>query len=273
MKKILIPTDFSSASRKAEIYGLTLAAALRATAELLHVYWQLFPVTAGPEPWSNRVTKLQVEKEKQMNQELDVLEEKFLTTIKGDVRNGPRLRMMGRKVKETEADLLVMGIKNEDVQVLAGSTISKALRIRRIPVLLVPEDVSSMTIRNIVLAVDFNEMTDSATFEPLHQVVKATDAYLRVVHVEQKGADVNATELDQKLRLANSLSKFTYEYNKVESNDTNQAILNFTETHPADLLVMLLHHDSIVNHILRPTHTVPVVFASRLPVLVLKSQD
>ena len=58
MKKILVPTDFSPASRKAEEYAAALSIILGAEMQLLHVYRELMPATTGPEPWSHTISEL-----------------------------------------------------------------------------------------------------------------------------------------------------------------------------------------------------------------------
>ncbi|HEY1022209.1 MAG TPA: hypothetical protein VGE06_07835, partial [Flavisolibacter sp.] len=61
-------------------------------------------------------------------------------------------------------------------------------------------------------------------------------------------------------------------YDQVEHDDVDKGILNFVNIHPTDLLAMIAHHHSILERWFNPIHTRSVSFASRLPLLVLKTK-
>jgi hypothetical protein len=139
-------------------------------------------------------------------------------------------------------------------------------------VLIVPEHISFKPIKNIVLTVDFTEMISSKSFDPLFAIVKKLGASLRVIHVEKKGADLDASEVPEKIQLEQTLSRISFVYHKIDNNDVEQGIMNFIEKYPTDWLVMVAHHHNFFERIFGDIHTRSVGFAIQLPLLVLHTK-
>jgi nucleotide-binding universal stress UspA family protein len=264
MKKILVPVNFSAVSLNAAEYAAPIAKAFGAEIQLLHVYKDLVPPTIGPEPWTVTVSKTQVQSESQMNKEIEFLTRKYLIKVNGEIRNGPKLDSINKAVEETKAGLMVMGLRSDRKKALHSATI-KMIGKTDIPVLIVPEGTSFVPFKNIVLAVDFNEITDGSGFEPLFKVIKTFDASLRVIHVEKKGAETDASQMPGKLELGRILGKLSYLYDYIENDDVEQGILDFVQNHPTDLLVMVAHQFS------GTVYTRSIGLKTSLPLLVLKT--
>ena len=112
-------------------------------------------------------------------------------------------------------------------------------------------------------------MADNSCFDPLFEIVENSGAWLRVLHVEKKGRDIDASEMPEKLQLGRVLSKVSYGYDRVENDDVEQGILHFVENHPTDLLVMVAHHHNILEQISGPIYTPSIGAKLKLPLLVL----
>jgi hypothetical protein len=122
----------------------------------------------------------------------------------------------------------------------------------------------------IYKSIILNEMADNLCFDPLFDLVKNSDAWLRVLHVDKKGSDINASEMPEKLQLGRVLAKVSYGYDRVENDDVEQGILHFVENHPTDLLVMVAHHHNVFEQIAGPVYTRSLGPKLKLPLLVLK---
>jgi hypothetical protein len=147
------------------------------------------------------------------------------------------------------------------------------IRRTNIPVLMVPEGFGFVPLKNIVLAVSFDDQHDATSLAPLFSIVKMFNASLRVLHIEKKGTEMDGSEMEGKLQLGLNLSKISYLYDKVEYNDIDQGILNFVQDHPADLLAMITHKQDIFEQISGPAHTRSVSLDVSLPLLVLKNSN
>jgi nucleotide-binding universal stress UspA family protein len=272
MKKILVPVDFSRASRNASEYAALLAKAVGAEIHLLHVYKDLMPATVGPEPWTVTVSGLQSKNEVQINKEIEFLKKKYSINVNGDAKRGLKTNSIKKVAKEIGADVIVMAMKGGKKSKILTGTPLKAIRKLNTPVLIISENTAFLPVKNVVLAVDFREVNDSSCFDPLIGIVKKFDASLRVLHVEEKGADINAAEMPGKLELGRILGKVSYLYDKIENDDVEQGIQHFVQDHPTDLLVIVAHHHNIFEQIFGSVLTRSISVKIKLPLLILKDK-
>ncbi|HEU4902323.1 MAG TPA: universal stress protein, partial [Flavisolibacter sp.] len=198
MKKLLVPIDFTPASRNASEYAVSLAKKLEAEVQLLHVYTEPMPVGNVPDPVFV-ATSLREENKLRVGQEMDWLKKQYSMEVHGGSLAGYRGDTIKDTANETAADLIVMGAKPAHKNKILGSTTLKMIRKSPKPVLVIPEDARFRPLKNIVLAVDFSEMVGSAVLEPLFQLADAFGSSVRVLHVEKKGADMKASETAEKL--------------------------------------------------------------------------
>jgi nucleotide-binding universal stress UspA family protein len=272
MKKILVPIDFSGASRNAEEYAVSLAKTFDAEIQLLHVYRELLPVAAGPEPWSMTITELHVENEKLINKEVDYLKSKYSIDVKANLLMGAKGKTINAFAKEIGSDLIIMGIRSGPRNKILGSTVLHTIRKAIVPVLIIPGEAKYSPMKYIVIAVDFKEMLGGSYFDPLYDIYKKFDSSVCVLHIDQPAAELKATELPEKLQLGIALSRFNYQYEKADSYEVDEAIQNYIDMHPTDLLVLIAHHHTIYERIFETIHTKALSFKMKQPLLILKHQ-
>lgn len=273
MKKILVPTDFSGASRNAEEYAASLAKAFNAEITLLHVYREYLPATVGPEPWKVTIGGSHLENEKLINREVDYLKRQYSIDVKAVVQNGSRSSTIKDVANETQADLILMAIRSDRRSRIAGTTVLNTIRKTKVPVLIIPDGAKFNPIKNIVLAIDFDEMIDNTCIDPLFELYKKFDSSLRVLHVEEKVVESKASEVPEKLHMGVVLSRFTYQYDRMESYEIEEGIQNFIDKHPTDLLVLIAHHHTIYERLFETIHTKSLSLKIKLPLLVLRHQQ
>ena len=272
MKNILVPVDFSPASRHASVYAGFLAKKFNTGVHLLHVYKDPAPVTMERLPYSVTVSKTHEKKQALINTEIEYLQTKYGIKVKGEVITGFTADTINNSANELDAGLIMMGMAAGKNYSMLGSVALKMIRKSDRPLLIIPETASVQEFKNISLAVDFKEMVHSSTLGILFEIVKKSDGVLHVWHVEKPGSDVKASELPEKLQLEKTLSKVTFWYDHVENDDVNQGILNFVESHPTDLLVMIAHQHNLFEKIFGGLHTSPITLDIKIPLLVLKNE-
>lgn len=270
MKKILVPVDFSDASRNASEYAVSLSKFFDAEVELMHVYKELIPATVGPEPWTVTVSPAYIRNEKLIYNEVNYLEGKYDVEIKAVIKKGFKSESITDEIKETDADLVVMGKRAEGNKIL-GSTILKTIRKSTVPVLVIPEKVQFKRLDDIALAIDFEQMVNSSCLDVLYALYGKFDSSLRVLHVEERASDLKASEVPEKLRFGFVLSRFTYLYDRVEINDIDTGIQKFVENHPTDLLAIVAHHHNLLERSFGTLHSQYLSFELKCPLLVLKN--
>lgn len=270
MKKIVVPTDFSAASRNASEYAVSLARFFNAEVELIHVYKELIPATVGPEPWTVMVSPAYVRNEKMIRDEADYLNKKYGVDVKAVIKKGFKSESISDEIKEIDADLVVMGKRSEGNKIL-GSTILKTIRKSTIPVLVIPEKVHFKNLEDIALAIDFEQLVNSSCLDVLYSLYKRFDSSLRVLHVEERAGDLKVSEVPEKLKFGFVLSRFTYLYERVEFDDIDKGIQRFVEQHPTDLLAIVAHHHNLLERSFGSIHSQYLSFELKCPLLVLKN--
>lgn len=270
MKKIVVPIDFSDASRNASEYAVSLAKYFDAEVELMHVYKELVPATVGPEPWTVMVSPAYARNEKLIREEADYLKKKYEVKIKAVIKKGFKSESISDEVKETDADLVVMGKRAEGNKIL-GSTILKTIRKSTVPVLVIPEKVHFNIPKDLALAIDFEQTVNGSCLDVLYSLYKKFDSSLRVLHVEEIAGELKASEVPEKLKFGFVLSRFTYLYDRVEFNDIDNGIRRFVEQHPTDLLAIVAHHHNLLERSFGSIHSQYLSFELKCPLLVLKN--
>jgi nucleotide-binding universal stress UspA family protein len=262
MKKILVPVDFSPLSRTAGEYACYFAKIIGAEVHLLHAFLEI-PISIEP-PLTEMVaeSQVQINYDSLIKKEIAFLKEKYLVNVHGDALPGFKQSKISDVCDKIKADLIVMG---------AGNTALASIRKSKVPVMIIPEHASFMPVKHIVLAVDFLEISHPSCFDLLSEIVDRFDAMLNVIHIKKNGTIENEED-DGKLQLAKVLSKVTYWYQQVEGQSVDDAIQEFIQNHPAELLVMVEHRHSIFQRLFGTVHTRDISHKTNIPLLVLEDK-
>jgi nucleotide-binding universal stress UspA family protein len=272
MKTILVPIDFSTASRKAADYAAMLAKETGAGLFLLHAYTEPVPATEAGIPLATIGLDLKKEFRVRMHAEAKRLAGEYGIAVKGEAIAGMKGTVIKQAAEEVNATLICIGRPKRKHSPLFGSTIMKAIRKTNTPVLVVPEETDTVLPKRVLLAVDFKEMLRGASVTPLLHLVKDVNASLTVLHIENAGTGLPPAEIAEKLQAGLVLSKATYVYESLENENIEAGIFEFLDRHPTDLLVMIAHRHGLVARLFGRAHTPHVAFAVNIPLLILKDE-
>ncbi|MGN6567101.1 MAG: universal stress protein [Flavipsychrobacter sp.] len=270
MKRILIPVDFTPASRNASEYAAALARVFNAAVYLLYVYMEPTPAVEVSGVWMMAGAELQEANEALVSKEVNFLKAKYAVAISGAAKVGPAAAIITDTANELQADLIVMGMKGGSRSKWLGGTVIATIRQSQTPVLVIHEEAVFAPIKQVVVAADFNEISDVSCWSVLFTLLEQFDATLRVVHVQGKGAEMAVAELPGALQVRRYLSRYPYQYEEIEDRDVEQGLLSYIGSHPADLLVMVAHHHTIFERLFGTVHTRNISFDIKLPLLILK---
>jgi nucleotide-binding universal stress UspA family protein len=142
IKRILVPTDFSTHADAALRYAIALATPLGATVGLLHVIED--PLAAGmwaSELYSAEIAGLQINLAKDAEERLSRTVAEIASSVVTDreVRTGRAAATITEAAAESKADLIVMGTAGRTglAHVLMGSVAERVVRTAPCPVLTV----------------------------------------------------------------------------------------------------------------------------------------
>ncbi len=276
MKNILIPTDFSKNAWRAIEYALLFFKDETCTLYLLHVYspafYRIDYMTGGPE----------ISGIPDVGVDISIRGlERTLKDIKKEYQN-PRYRFelvssfntltdeVRELVQRKQIDLIVMGTQGATgaKQVFLGSNTVHVIRKTRTPVLAIPSQTTYRPPRMALLPSDYLSYYKRDDLKPALDVIRAHDSRVLILHILDKGGLTDAQK-DNKRHLERCMEEIEYEIVEEPAGKLPEAILQFIEEHPIDLLVMMNRGHSFLERLLVRQNIDQIGFHVKIPFLVV----
>ena len=273
MKTIVAATDFSQVSLNAVEYAADMACMTDATLVLFHVCSIPIPISELP------VAPYSVEElEKEAQAEIDQLKEELLNRtrdriiIHSEVRSGDVISELTEYCARIKPHTVVIGAESAhglERAMLGGKTLS-ALKRLQFPLLVVPPFIKFNNIRKIGLACDLREVAESVRVQEIKELVDEFKAELHVLHVIEESRDTFRPEIiEQSGFLQEMLRKMKPVYHFINEPVIEKGIINFAEENKLDLLIIIPKYHSLVNRILKYSHSKQLVLHAHIPVMSL----
>ena len=266
MKKILIPTDFSSVADNATQYAIEIAAAFKSKLFLYHVFSMKksdydLNFSNEKQPFKKKV-KLSMEKTTEKFKEAITQKE---LTLKTKVYQGNIFSLFGRTVKKDGIALVVMGSKGASGinKIIFGSVAATALEKSKIPLLVVPPEYTFQPLRHIVLAIDHKEISPEV-LSPLQELAAKFGAKVTILNIKK--------DSKKETRIENNIVLDDVEttYQEVPfSKSINNSISEFIKKEDCDLLCMVRRKKGFLESIYKKSITKNQVYNNQVPLLVL----
>lgn len=270
MKKMIVLTDFSDASRNAGRYAVSLAKEFEASVTLLNVT----PPSAVVHDSmfaSVMITQAEIlqENKELMVAEIDRLLGLHGKKVTGFVKEGYISDTISALVSEENTDLVVMGMKGKGKSnSVFGSTTTTLVRKSDFSILLVPEEAEYNCIKSITYASDFNTSIEMERFATLIKIAENFSAPLSILHVEKSDQFTQADALG-KLKTSVQFSRLKPEFHSIRENDVVKGISKFMEQNPCSILTMVAHKHSLFERIFGKVITREMSLQSKVPLLIL----
>jgi nucleotide-binding universal stress UspA family protein len=304
LDNILIPTDFSACADHALTHAVDLADRFGARLHLLHVVNELDPDWYGITDAQERAVKLRDQIESEARERLRTLapdneshdiETTVSLQLSFDVADS-----INEYVDERDVDLVVMGThgrKGLD-RLMLGNVADKIIRHAPCPVMTVREEVpwageeEGVVFEDILAPIDFSEHSRDALqvsklFADQYQarlhllfvaekrtVPTFSDTGLPGIGVVEmdpeivKNAEKALQQLDENIGGPEVQSAY-----HVREGDVSHDIVDFSETHGIDLIVMATRGLTGVNRFMLGSNTERIVRVAPCPVLTLPTED
>ncbi|RYG38557.1 MAG: universal stress protein [Chitinophagaceae bacterium] len=270
MDTILVPVDFSPASRTASSYAAALAKASKARLILFHAYMMPTPVTEVPYVMIS-VNELQTENEQMIRREAAVLHENFGIEVESQVQIGMPSDEITLAALESKADMIVIGMRGAGgLDKLIGNTSASVVRKAKTPVLVVPHNAIFKPVNQIVYASDFSYSSSLNLFRPLLEIADMFQALLHVVNI-RKAATIGNTEkeMQSKSMISGLLGSVKHEFTIITDESITHGINNYVDQHDVQMLVMVAHKHTFFERLFSRIHTTEMAYQTKIPLLVL----
>ncbi|MEO8961142.1 MAG: universal stress protein [Ginsengibacter sp.] len=274
MKNILVPIDFSPASRNAATYAVSLAQAFDATVYVFHAI--LPPVLIDDSILASvMVTQAEIvaENNKSLEHEVEKLSKEFSVTIKGLVREGYASNIIPELAAENDIDVIVMGMKGEGKSIsIFGSTTTTIIRKSDYPVFVIPENAGYKPITNITLASDYDTEIEMDRYNVLLALAEKFTSKINIINIQKKSASLNREESVGKKQTSLAFSGYNHQFHTLNENSVAEGINQFIEINHTDILAMVAHKHPLFDRLFGKVHTKSMSYQTKLPLLVLQSK-
>lgn len=271
MKNILVPIDFSDASRNAANYAASLAQAFDARVTLINAIERptlvddsvLAPVL---------VTQAEIVQENSnlINQEMESLLKIYPVRMDAFVREGFITETIGNLATEIAADLIVVGMKGKgESRAFLGSTVTKITRRLSHPVLVAPAKASFQLPATIAVASDFDPDFENEQYHLLIELAQKFDSMFKIVNVAVKGRQMKPSQAIGKMKISRALAQYATEFHTIREDKVDEGLENFLEEQDPDLLVMIAREHSFIDRLFGKVHTKEMSYKTRKPLLIL----
>ncbi|MCH4553992.1 universal stress protein [Aestuariibaculum lutulentum] len=276
MKKILVPTDFSTEAENALKVAAQLAKKHKCELHLLHILeiplHQVDPISGFSElPEAMFFMKLA------HKQFTELREKSYLEglNIQEHVEFHEIFKGIFHVCKKQNIDLVIMGSSGANglKEIFIGSNTEKVVRTSEVPVLVIKNEHNNFNVENMVYASDFETDSQSA-FESAVGFAKLFKSKLHLIMVNTPNFFITTDEAKAKIE------NFTKDFNlkdctTVIYNDASveSGILNYAKSISADLISISTHGRKGLSHFFNGSISEDLVNHANQPIMTFKIKE
>lgn len=273
MKKFLVPTDFSDASKNAARYAVEMAQDdPQTTIVLYNLYDRIAPGSDG-----SPLTETDEDRKKVLNAALANLEIELheISTVRIEyvAEEGTSLvESVERYVRYNAIDVVIMGITGATrlEQIFMGSNALNMARQGVCPVIIVPPKAEFKKIENVLVASDFKNVKTTTPVAQIKKVLEIFKPKLHIVNVDSEHyVELTEEYKSERAWLAKTFEQFNPEFYFIRMYDFLDAISNFTADHNIDLIVTVPRKHSFLGGLYKTSHTKKLAYHSHVPVVAI----
>jgi len=271
-QNILVPLDFSKCSKNALKIAIGLAQNNHATLYLLnaiHIATPYVDVTGG----HSLIEPVIEDYEKRVEKEFEVLKKEFVQLTAVDYVIKKYVCMVSEAIemclKEEKIDIIIMGTKgsHSTLEKLIGGVSADVISQTNVPVLLIPENISSLAFNRIGYAADFDNIEDLGKLEPLIYFAKLTKAEIQIFNITKNVGDISFDKSRQSLKISNYLKEVNHSFHTIEDDKIVHGIFEFIEDHSLNMLAIYPRKHGFFERILKGSVSKKIAMDIHIPLL------
>jgi nucleotide-binding universal stress UspA family protein len=267
IKKILVPTDFSSAANNALLYAAGIAQHYRAQIDLFHAY--TIPVlTARGKPV---LTNPQVARanrqvaEEELEKTKKIVSRQNLLSVNSTAIPINWQMELAEVIHNQKADLIVMGTTGASglKKIFMGSNAARVIQNSPVPVLAVPEHAEFRAYLKIGLAYDGLQIKEFRKLSIINSFKNTLNASIQVFQIVGNKRSPSS----HLSRLINFLSDAKGDY--IYESEIKSAILKCIKRNHFDMLVMVPRHHGFFHNLVNGSITKRIAYKISIPLLAI----
>lgn len=252
MKKILVVTDFSNASKNALIYAKELAII---NESIIIVYNPHKPLIILDKFNINELvqpTDINAGDVKLLLEENELVKEILLIQ------------------KNENVDLLIMGINGVEFEPESTfkKIISNLMKVTAIPLIIIPEKMCYQKIEKIAFAVDFILDNELEMHKSIKEFLLCINPKIFVLNVVKENAEIMNDRKISEYNVEKYFENESHIYSFIENNDLINGLKDFISSNKIDIMAMLPHKHSFLQNILTESKTKKMAFNTNIPLVI-----
>lgn len=267
MKKILVLTDFSEASRNALQFARSFFGDTVAEFHLLCVHPVETDVFYSTHHVARTATTAFAEQLSDLVAELRREATTDWHTFRSSARPGNLPDVVRRYIDADSYDYIVIGAKKDGTNELFGNSATALIRQVSANVLVVPVDARPQLIRRVVLATDFASLNNCKLLCPVKEFVALKGSTLTLLTIDTPGKKVIQAERETRIR--QFLSPIEPAVARLQAPTARLGIDAYLAGHPVDLLVTIPKHRGWADTLTGNSVTRSLAFMPPVPLLTL----
>lgn len=273
VRRIMVPTDFTSVSDSAIGYAIEMAAHFGARVVLFHAVH--YPVVAGD-------AMIAVANLKDLEQESDLLLEQTrerwvassgFNNLACRTASGLAVDVIADCSRDEAIDLVVLGTHGADGfgGWLLGTNASEISSRCNCPVLVIPEDVSFNSPRRILFLTDYSD-SDFQSIYLTTQYFKRFRPEIVIAHVEidSKQEEERFDRFAEQVITSMPYDRFKFEL--LSSGNVEDAVERFLATHECDVVVVSMRRRNFFDRLTGHSTSKRMLRHAKLPMLVFHTR-
>ena len=267
MKHIIVPTDFSKGAWNALLYATKLAEAMEIQ--------EITVLNSYHAPHAGAATLVSIDRIMQQDSQdglklvMDKIKESGLSpkfNFHGKSIHASLVDAVNSEVTDYSENMVVMGSMGETgtIEKIFGSNASEVASKVNCPVVVVPPNSDFASKKNVVLASDFDQISDQNL--KVLQKIKNTHptAKLQIVHVAKENEAFSGVDMGI------SQDDLPHEVLEIPGTEVSSALDAYATKTQADLLIMIKHDSGFLGNLFHRSVTKKLALLAHVPLMVLK---
>lgn len=276
MKTILVPTDFSDASRNASIYAAEFAKIMQCEVILFHTYEM--PIVIASDMPTTVMMDPEVLKQETLfllKNEAEAVGKITGTKVLYETIEGDTVSEIIEVERNRKPDLIIMGIKESDPlsEYIIGSTATDVIRQSLTPVMVIPIQAKFKQFKKIVFATDYSLETDTHLLEPIKEFCRIFYSKLFILNIVKELELIGVEKEVSRMRIQNYFEDLEHTHYYLEDNDIIHGLNNFIDEYNIDVIAMLPHKHNLFSRIFKEGSTKKMAFHTHIPLLTMPSRS
>ncbi len=259
MDTVLVPVDFSTTSLHAANFAAKLLVGHYGVTMILYNSYQKATDKAEIE---EKLLQLKLELMNEHIVKIDILTQQADDFVDG----------LTKAARHRNADLVIMGITGRSAlaQVFYDSNTLKFAQKKVCPVLIIPENAPFTSVKNVMLTSDFKNTLSSTPSVPIKDFLSVFKPKLHIVNVDKDHyISLTGNYENEKQEMKKMFSEFYPEFYFMRLFDIDEALNLFAEEWNIDLVIVIQKNHSLIEKLLKGSHTKTITYHSKLPILVM----